>query len=65
MTYCGSDTKKQSLTITYSGFEPILGPKNSKEKQQETARKFKVCVSQRRNIDDFICDTYYEEEDDE
>lgn len=25
----------------------------------------KECVSQRRNIDDFLCDTYYEEEDDE
>lgn len=28
-------------------------------------RKLKECVSQRRNIDDFLCDTYYEEEDDE
>lgn len=28
-------------------------------------RKLKECVSQRRNIDDFFCDTYYKEEDDE
>lgn len=28
-------------------------------------RKLKECVSQRRNIDYFFCDTYYEEEDDE
>jgi hypothetical protein len=28
-------------------------------------RKLKECVLQRRNIDDFLCGTYYEEEDDE
>jgi hypothetical protein len=28
-------------------------------------KKLKECVSQRRNIDDFLCDTYYVEEDDE
>jgi len=28
-------------------------------------KKLKECVSQRRNIDDFLYDTYYEEEDDE
>lgn len=29
------------------------------------SRKLKECVAQRRNIDDYLCDTYCEVEDDE